>query len=182
MHSHSTELFEHKMSNTLDKPLKSIFGYIAILPSAFSMYRYIALQNNALGKGPLQNTFLVRRCMVQGQIYWLQICIWLKIGCIWCLSLSLCVVPDSNEYSLLDPLLEPIWKCSGSWILDYVKSMYAVTDVPNWVPELTICCSSPCSIVLSAVPPSYGSWELHSLKGSLASYCHLPNCQCLVYL
>jgi chitin synthase len=28
--------FEYKMSNILDKPLKSVFGYIAVLPSAFS--------------------------------------------------------------------------------------------------------------------------------------------------
>lgn len=64
------------MSNILDKPLyvlaliladesvliyqgsESIFGYIAVLPGAFSAYRYIALQNDHLGEGPLQKYFL----------------------------------------------------------------------------------------------------------------------------
>ena len=58
--------FEYKMSNILDKPLESVFGYITVLPGAFSAYRYIALQNDAKGEGPLQKYFLgetmVRLC------------------------------------------------------------------------------------------------------------------------
>ena len=50
--------FEYKMSNILDKPLESIFGYITVLPGAFSAYRYIALQNDRMGEGPLQKYFL----------------------------------------------------------------------------------------------------------------------------
>jgi chitin synthase len=69
--------FEYKMSNILDKPLyamsdllclpalshpfayrESVFGYITVLPGAFSAYRYIALQNDARGDGPLQKYFL----------------------------------------------------------------------------------------------------------------------------
>jgi chitin synthase len=66
--------FEYKMSNILDKPLyvfqnllpsvshfhrrESVFGYITVLPGAFSAYRYIALQNDAHGEGPLQKYFL----------------------------------------------------------------------------------------------------------------------------
>ena len=46
------------MSNILDKPLESVFGYITVLPGAFSAYRYIALQNDAKGEGPLQKYFL----------------------------------------------------------------------------------------------------------------------------
>lgn len=46
------------MSNILDKPLESIFGYITVLPGAFSAYRYIALQNDQTGEGPLQKYFL----------------------------------------------------------------------------------------------------------------------------
>ena len=69
--------FEYKMSNILDKPLyvfpdffvtkdvlmdwfqrESVFGYITVLPGAFSAYRYIALQNDSTGQGPLQKYFL----------------------------------------------------------------------------------------------------------------------------
>lgn len=69
--------FEYKMSNILDKPLyvqpliqfsmrsaecdfyrESVFGYITVLPGAFSAYRYIALQNDSVGEGPLQKYFL----------------------------------------------------------------------------------------------------------------------------
>ena len=45
-----------------------MFGYITVLPGAFSAYRYIALQNDARGEGPLQKYFLgetlVRRSSV----------------------------------------------------------------------------------------------------------------------
>jgi chitin synthase len=46
------------MSNILDKPLESIFGWITVLPGAFSAYRYIALQNDTVGEGPLKQYFL----------------------------------------------------------------------------------------------------------------------------
>jgi chitin synthase len=46
------------MSNILDKPNESMFGYISVLPGAFSAYRYIALQNDkATGRGPLASYF-----------------------------------------------------------------------------------------------------------------------------
>ena len=37
---------------------ESVFGYITVLPGAFSAYRYIALQNDVTGQGPLQKYFL----------------------------------------------------------------------------------------------------------------------------
>lgn len=44
-------------SDILDKPLESVFGYITVLPGAFSAYRYIALQNDSMGEGPLKEYF-----------------------------------------------------------------------------------------------------------------------------
>ena len=45
-----------------------MFGYITVLPGAFSAYRYIALQNDIRGEGPLQKYFLgesmVRPCLL----------------------------------------------------------------------------------------------------------------------
>lgn len=76
---------------------ESVFGYITVLPGAFSAYRYIALQNDSMGEGPLQKYFLgekmvitisvkgnnlthVQHSMVLEQISSLLICTLLKIG------------------------------------------------------------------------------------------------------
>ncbi|WVQ73358.1 hypothetical protein IAR50_002927 [Cryptococcus sp. DSM 104548] len=53
----AAQAFEYKMSNILDKPLESLFGFVACLPGAFSAYRWIALQDNADGTGPLASYF-----------------------------------------------------------------------------------------------------------------------------
>ncbi|KAI0298178.1 glycosyltransferase family 2 protein [Multifurca ochricompacta] len=107
--------FEYKMSNILDKPLESVFGYITVLPGAFSAYRYIALQNDARGEGPLQKYFLGETMHGAGADIF-----------------------TANMYLAEDRILcwELVSKRGGSWILHYVKSAYAVTDTPDQVPEL----------------------------------------------
>ncbi|EIN12208.1 glycosyltransferase family 2 protein [Punctularia strigosozonata HHB-11173 SS5] len=107
--------FEYKMSNILDKPLESVFGYITVLPGAFSAYRYIALQNDATGEGPLQKYFLGEKMHGAGADIF-----------------------TANMYLAEDRILcwELVSKRGGAWILHYVKSAYAVTDVPDQVPEL----------------------------------------------
>lgn len=62
--------FEYKMSNILDKPLESIFGYITVLPGAFSAYRYIALQNDRMGDGPLEKYFLGEKMVRTIALIW----------------------------------------------------------------------------------------------------------------
>ncbi|PPQ85223.1 hypothetical protein CVT25_009840, partial [Psilocybe cyanescens] len=94
---------------------ESVFGYITVLPGAFSAYRYIALQNDAQGEGPLQKYFLGETMHGAGADIF-----------------------TANMYLAEDRILcwELVSKRGGSWILHYVKSAYAVTDVPDQVPEL----------------------------------------------
>ncbi|GBC08513.1 hypothetical protein RclHR1_08180007 [Rhizophagus clarus] len=107
--------FEYKMSNILDKPLESVFGYITVLPGAFSAYRYIALQNDRNGNGPLASYFLGEsQHGGDADIF------------------------TANMYLAEDRILcfELVAKRNCSWVLHYVKSAYAETDVPDTVPEL----------------------------------------------
>uniref|UniRef100_U9TGW9 Chitin synthase n=1 Tax=Rhizophagus irregularis (strain DAOM 181602 / DAOM 197198 / MUCL 43194) TaxID=747089 RepID=U9TGW9_RHIID len=106
--------YEYKMSNILDKPLESIFGYITVLPGAFSAYRYTALQNDHNGKGPLASYFLGE--FQRGRD---------------------ADIFTANMYLAEDRILcfELVVKRNNSWVLHYVKSSYAETDVPDTIHE-----------------------------------------------
>ncbi|KAI9771726.1 MAG: Chitin synthase, class 2 [Candelina submexicana] len=110
----ASQNFEYKMSNILDKPLESVFGYITVLPGALSAYRYHALQNDSTGHGPLSQYF-------KGET----------------LHGRDADVFTANMYLAEDRILcwELVAKRSERWVLKYVKSATGETDVPDAVPE-----------------------------------------------
>lgn len=105
----ATQNFEYKMSNILDKPLESMFGYISVLPGAFSAYRYKALQGV-----PLDLYFKGETMHGGADLF------------------------SANMYLAEDRILcfELVTKRGESWVLRYVKSAKAETDVPDSLPEL----------------------------------------------
>ena len=110
----ASQNFEYKMSNILDKPLESVFGYISVLPGAFSAYRYKALLNDVNGQGPLEKYFLGEQ--MHG---------------------SSADIFTANMYLAEDRILcyELVAKKHASWVLHYVSSAQGETDVPDTVPE-----------------------------------------------
>lgn len=110
----ATQNFEYKMSNILDKPLESAFGFISVLPGAFSAYRYIALQNDKTGQGPLEKYFAGEK--MHGA----------NAG-----------IFTANMYLAEDRILcfELVAKRNCRWILQYVKSATGETDVPDTMAE-----------------------------------------------
>lgn len=113
----ATQNFEYKMSNILDKPLESAFGFISVLPGAFSAYRYVALQNDKAGNGPLDKYFAGEK--MHGA----------NAG-----------IFTANMYLAEDRILcfELVSKRNCHWILQYVKSATGETDVPDTMAELIL--------------------------------------------
>jgi len=113
----ASQNFEYKMSNILDKPLESVFGYISVLPGAFSAYRYKALQNGPDGKGPLASYFKGETMHGGGA--------------------DGAGLFERNMYLAEDRILcfEIVTKKREGWTLKYVKSAKASTDVPTSIPE-----------------------------------------------
>ncbi|PYI12049.1 chitin synthase A [Aspergillus sclerotiicarbonarius CBS 121057] len=110
----ASQNFEYKMSNILDKPLESVFGYITVLPGALSAYRFFALQNDAEGNGPLNQYF--KGETLHGQD---------------------ADVFTANMYLAEDRILcwELVAKREERWVLKFVKSAVGETDVPDSIPE-----------------------------------------------
>ncbi|KAF8195934.1 chitin synthase [Mycena galopus ATCC 62051] len=100
--------FEYKMSNILDKPLESSFGYVSVLPGAFSAYRYRAI----LGR-PLEQYFHGDHSLAT------------DLG-------------QRNMFLAEDRILcfELVAKAGDRWTLTYVKPSKAETDVPETAVEL----------------------------------------------
>lgn len=110
----ASQNFEYKISNILDKPLESTFGYISVLPGALSAYRYRALENHDDGTGPLNSYFLGET--QEGRDH---------------------DVFTANMYLAEDRILcwELVAKRNASWVLKYVKEATGETDVPEDIPE-----------------------------------------------
>lgn len=113
----ASQNFEYKMSNILDKPLESVFGYITVLPGALSAYRFFALQNDAEGNGPLNQYF--KGETLHGQD---------------------ADVFTANMYLAEDRILcwELVAKRDERWVLRFVKSAVGETDVPGKLPQTEV--------------------------------------------
>ncbi|KAK6200292.1 chitin synthase [Scheffersomyces amazonensis] len=118
----ASQNFEYKMSNILDKPLESLFGYISVLPGALSAYRYIALKNHEDGTGPLAAYFKGEDLLNDHH----------KEN-----ENNKTNFFEANMYLAEDRILcwELVAKRSDNWVLKFVKSATGETDVPESIPE-----------------------------------------------
>ncbi|KAF5346535.1 hypothetical protein D9756_010015 [Leucocoprinus leucothites] len=110
--------FEYKMSNILDKPLESTFGYVSVLPGAFSAYRYRAIQGR-----PLEQYFHGDHSLA------------LRLGDKGINGMS---IFTKNMFLAEDRILcfELVAKKGAAWTLGYVQPSKAETDVPETIEEL----------------------------------------------
>jgi chitin synthase len=128
--------FEYKISNILDKPTESVFGFISVLPGAFSAYRFVALQNDINGRGPLEKYFKGEFLHGSGELdpnddeYEMKMKLMSEKAGIF----------TSNMYLAEDRILcfELVAKQGCSWLLRYVKSASAETDVPEGLAEFIL--------------------------------------------
>ncbi|KAJ5241572.1 chitin synthase, partial [Penicillium citrinum] len=105
--------FEYKISNILDKPLESVFGYVSVLPGAFSAYRYRAIMGRPLEQyfhGDHTLSARLGRKGIEGMNIF-----------------------KKNMFLAEDRILcfELVAKAGYSWHLTYVKASKGETDVPE---------------------------------------------------
>ncbi|KAJ4302455.1 Chitin synthase, class 3 [Collariella sp. IMI 366227] len=109
--------FEYKISNILDKPLESAFGYVSVLPGAFSAYRFRAIMGR-----PLEQYFhgdhTLSKILGKKGIDGMNIF-------------------KKNMFLAEDRILcfELVAKAGQKWHLCYVKAAKGETDVPEGVAE-----------------------------------------------
>ena len=109
--------FEYKVNTMLDKPLESIFGYLTVLPGAFSAYRFRAVMGR-----PLQQYFHGDSTLSE------------KLGK---KGLEGMGIFKRNLFMAEDRILcfELVMKTGSKWHLTYVKSAKAETDTPDTTAE-----------------------------------------------
>lgn len=106
--------FEYKISNIMDKSLESVFGFISVLPGAFSAYRYEAIRAEK-GAGPLPEYFKSLTTSTK------------DLGPF-----------KGNMYLAEDRILcfELLARRGRNWTMHYVKDAIARTDVPETLVDL----------------------------------------------
>ena len=109
--------FEYKISNILDKPLESSFGYVSVLPGAFSAYRFRAINGR-----PLDQYFHgdhTASAINKGK------------------GIETMNIFKKNMFLAEDRILcfELVAKAGNKWHLTYVKASKGETDVPEGAPE-----------------------------------------------
>lgn len=114
----ASQFFEYKISNILDKPLEALFGYISVLPGAFSAYRYRAVEGR-----PLQQYFHGDHTLSD------------RLGKKGIDGMS---IFRKNMFLAEDRILcfEVTSKRDEKWHLTYIKESKAETDVPEGLSEL----------------------------------------------
>lgn len=110
--------FEYKLSNILDKPMESSFGYVSVLPGAFSAYRYKAILGRPLDQYFHGDHSLAERLGPNG--------------------INGMTIFQKNMFLAEDRILcfELVAKAGERWTLNYVKPSKAETDVPESAAEL----------------------------------------------
>ncbi|KAF9884783.1 hypothetical protein FE257_001273 [Aspergillus nanangensis] len=105
--------FEYKISNILDKPLESVFGYVSVLPGAFSAYRYRAIMGRPLEQYFHGDHTLSKRLGKKG--------------------IEGMNIFKKNMFLAEDRILcfELVAKAGHKWTLTYVKASKGETDVPE---------------------------------------------------
>lgn len=128
--------FEYKISNILDKPTESVFGFISVLPGAFSAYRTAALENDLNGRGPLEKYFKGEFLHSSGVVDENDDERLLKQS----MLKDEAGIFTSNMYLAEDRILcfELVAKRGCSWVLRYCKSASAETDVPEGLAEFIL--------------------------------------------
>ncbi|KAK6001438.1 hypothetical protein QM012_002769 [Aureobasidium pullulans] len=109
--------FEYKISNILDKPLESSFGYVSVLPGAFSAYRFRAIMGR-----PLEQYFHGDHTLSK------------QLGKKGIEGMN---IFKKNMFLAEDRILcfELVAKAGSKWHLTYVKASKGETDVPDSAPE-----------------------------------------------